>query len=175
MPIMRVNVRQTSFFRKMTAYYETWKQGIHTSVYGIENFRVLTVTSSPERVENLIQANRGVNDGRGSRWDIPLCQDRCRLLQYPSLKVEALEAGQRIDWLRAFGRQSMRQVPAVALFAAVNRTALVQALVTEQRGGPTQHVPDPPGAGRVGIGDFAAIGVLGLYGDSLSGTQCACS
>lgn len=67
MPIFRKGVRQTSFFRKLVAYHETWKQGIHTSVYGIKNFRVLTVTTSPERVENLVRANRAVNEGKGSR------------------------------------------------------------------------------------------------------------
>lgn len=67
MPIVRNNVRQTSFVRKMTAYAETWKQGIHTAVYGIKNFRVLTVTSSAERVGNLIQANRDLGNGQGSR------------------------------------------------------------------------------------------------------------
>ena len=67
MPVRRTNPRQTSFFRKLVAYYETWKQGIHTSVYGIKNFRVLTVTSSPERVANLIVANRGLPGGQGSK------------------------------------------------------------------------------------------------------------
>lgn len=67
MPIERRNVRQTSFFRKLTAYYETWKQGIHTAVYGIQNFRVLAVTSSSERVENLLRANRNLAGGKGAR------------------------------------------------------------------------------------------------------------
>lgn len=83
MPIMRANVRQTSFFRKMTAYHETWRQGIHTSIYGMKNFRVLTVTSSPERVENLIRANRGVNDGKGLKMF--LFTDEAALQAAPNL------------------------------------------------------------------------------------------
>lgn len=65
MPIVRKELRQTSFFRKMIAYYATWKHDVHTQLYGIKNFRVLTVTSSPERQEHLIQANRLLNDGKG--------------------------------------------------------------------------------------------------------------
>ncbi len=33
MPVTRKGIRQTSFFRKMTAYWATWKQDIHTSLY----------------------------------------------------------------------------------------------------------------------------------------------
>lgn len=67
MPVVRKGPRQTSFLRKMTAYWATWKQEIHTSLYGIKNFRVLTVTSTPERVGNLIAANRSLNAGVGSK------------------------------------------------------------------------------------------------------------
>jgi hypothetical protein len=67
MPVMRTDIRQTSFYRKMVGYHETWKQGLHTRVYGIKNFRVLTVTSSPQRVRNLIEANKQLTEGQGSR------------------------------------------------------------------------------------------------------------
>ena len=67
MPIMRTDIRQTSFYRKTVGYHETWKQGLHTKVYNIKNFRVLTVTSSPQRVRTLIEANKQLADGQGSR------------------------------------------------------------------------------------------------------------
>ena len=67
MPVMRTDIRQTSFYRKMVGYHETWKQGLHTTVYGIKNFRVLTVTSSSARVKNLIEANKQLTEGQGSR------------------------------------------------------------------------------------------------------------
>jgi hypothetical protein len=66
MPVIRKNLKQTSFYKKLLAYHETWQQGIHTKQYHIKNFRVLTVTSSPERVENLIVANKQIGNGRGS-------------------------------------------------------------------------------------------------------------
>ncbi len=67
MPVTRKNLQQTSFFRKMVAYHATWKQDLHTRLFGIKNFRVLTVTSSPERVANLLAAHRDLNGGIGSK------------------------------------------------------------------------------------------------------------
>ena len=44
MPIVRQDLRQTSFFRKLLAYHATWKQGFHRAPFGFPGFRVLTVT-----------------------------------------------------------------------------------------------------------------------------------
>jgi hypothetical protein len=66
MPVERHSFKQTSVFRKMVAYFATWKQGIHTKRFGIRNFRVLTVTTSPQRVGNLVAANRKLNNGQGT-------------------------------------------------------------------------------------------------------------
>ena len=101
MPIARNNVRQTSFFRKMTAYTETWKQGIHTSVYGIQNFRVLTVTSSPERVENLLRASRALNDGKGSK--LFLFTDEASFRAAPDLLAHEWRNGQDGEGVRLLG------------------------------------------------------------------------
>jgi hypothetical protein len=67
MPVMRSNLRQTSLYRKILAYHETWKQGLPTRQYGFNNFRVLTVTSSAERVRNCIEATKQALAGEGSR------------------------------------------------------------------------------------------------------------
>ena len=91
MPVMRTDIRQTSFYRKMVGYHETWKQGLHTTVYGIKNFRVLTVTSSPPKgpkphrgqqaayrwpglADVPVQPREGAPEGRGSA--------RTRLVQW---------------------------------------------------------------------------------------------
>lgn len=67
MPIVRKNLRQTSMYRKVAAYYATWRQGIHTELFNVKNFRVLTVTTSADRSHNLVRANRDATEGRGSR------------------------------------------------------------------------------------------------------------
>jgi hypothetical protein len=66
MPVVRKGLAQTSFARKLLAYRETWWRGLHRTHLGISNFRVLTVTTSRERVENLVAACR-LHFGGGSR------------------------------------------------------------------------------------------------------------
>ena len=65
MPVMRQSLSQSSFYRKMLAYEATWTQNLHRSRFGFHRFRVLTVTSSPERVKTLTEACRQLERGQG--------------------------------------------------------------------------------------------------------------
>jgi len=65
MPVMRKNLSQTSFYRKLLAYEATWSQAIHRSRFGFHRFRVLTITTNSERVKHLIDACRTLESGRG--------------------------------------------------------------------------------------------------------------
>ncbi|MEJ8563282.1 replication-relaxation family protein [Yoonia sp. GPGPB17] len=56
MPITRRDIRQTSFARKLHSYADTFERKLHVEHFGIKNFRVLTVTTSKERVETMIGA-----------------------------------------------------------------------------------------------------------------------
>jgi hypothetical protein len=76
MPVMRKGLAQTSFLRKLLAYQETWRQGLHRTHLGIPNFRVLTVTASQERVKHFVAVCHPLV-GSGSR--IFLFTDRERL------------------------------------------------------------------------------------------------
>jgi len=67
MPVMRSNLDQTSFYRKLVAYHATWEREILIKQYGFKNFRVLTVTSSQSRVQNMIEANKTFTKGLGAR------------------------------------------------------------------------------------------------------------
>ncbi len=67
MPVIRKNLRQTSLYRKLLAYYETWRQGLHTSLFGLKRFRVLIFAASKERVNHLKHMNKLLNEGKGSR------------------------------------------------------------------------------------------------------------
>jgi DNA-binding Lrp family transcriptional regulator len=60
MPVTRRTLVQTSFRRKLVAYRETWRQGLHRSHLGIPNFRVLTVTTSEERMRHLVAGCRSL-------------------------------------------------------------------------------------------------------------------
>jgi hypothetical protein len=56
MPIARRGLHETSVYRKLLAYTETWRQSIHTTHFGMKHFRLLTVTTSPARVRHLLAA-----------------------------------------------------------------------------------------------------------------------
>ncbi len=67
MPVVRYkNAQRTYFAKKMLTYYEANRQQRHVHDLGIENFRVLTVTTTNERVERMLSALNGITEGRGS-------------------------------------------------------------------------------------------------------------
>jgi DNA-binding Lrp family transcriptional regulator len=65
MPITRGDLDQTSIYRKLLAYETTWARSIHRKDFGIQRFRVLTVTTNSERVQSMVEACRKLNQGRG--------------------------------------------------------------------------------------------------------------
>ncbi len=56
MPVVRRDLKQSSILRKLLAYQVMWKMKLHQKHFGWGNFRVLFVTESTERVENMIAA-----------------------------------------------------------------------------------------------------------------------
>lgn len=65
MPVQRAGLATSSFFRKLLAYEATWTQDVHRSRFGFSRMRVLTVTTSAQRLENLIAAAVELERGRG--------------------------------------------------------------------------------------------------------------
>jgi DNA-binding Lrp family transcriptional regulator len=65
MPVVRSNLSQTSFRRKLLAYEATWNQDIHRLSFGINRFRVLTVTTISKRVHSLVEACSQLKSGQG--------------------------------------------------------------------------------------------------------------
>ena len=65
MPVMRSNLDQSSFRRKMLAYQATWAQNLHRTQLGWQRFRVLTVTTSPDRLDTMRAACRALRRGHG--------------------------------------------------------------------------------------------------------------
>jgi len=62
MPVERRSLKQTSFARKLIAYHATWQQKL---LKGFPRFRVLTVTTSAERVNRLVQECGRLERGQG--------------------------------------------------------------------------------------------------------------
>jgi hypothetical protein len=65
MPVIRKNLSQTSFYRKLLAYEATWSQSVHEKQFGFNRFRVLTVTTSAARVKSLVEACSKLKRGQG--------------------------------------------------------------------------------------------------------------
>ena len=55
MPVTRSNLHQSSYLRKFVGYASTYRQQLHRKHLGVEFFYVLNVTTSIERVDNLIE------------------------------------------------------------------------------------------------------------------------
>jgi len=53
MPVERSTLDQTSMLRKFIAYEAARQQRLHTSRFGWHNFRVLTITKSSDRADNM--------------------------------------------------------------------------------------------------------------------------
>jgi DNA-binding MarR family transcriptional regulator len=86
MPIERYkNMQRTYFAKKMLTYYEANRQQRHVHDLGIENFRVLTVTTDRSRIEKMIAALNVITDGRGS--NIFLFVDQAMLAEGSPLDV----------------------------------------------------------------------------------------
>lgn len=62
MPVVRKTLDRTSVYRKLLAYQETWRQGLHTKQFGFRSFRVLTVTAGADRCRNVLEAAQEVVD-----------------------------------------------------------------------------------------------------------------
>ena len=67
MPVHRRKSKdQTYYAKKMLAYHEANRVGEHVEELGLRSLRVLTVTTSRARVEQMIEAQKEMTDGRGS-------------------------------------------------------------------------------------------------------------
>jgi hypothetical protein len=67
MPVERYkNLNGTYFAKKMLTYYEANRQQRHVHHLGIDNFRLLAVTTTPQRIERMLTALKGITDGKGS-------------------------------------------------------------------------------------------------------------
>lgn len=68
---MDINARRlvgkSSFRRKALGYWHLFKEGIHASRWDFKAFRVLTVTTSEKRIENMIKVQKEIVGEQGSR------------------------------------------------------------------------------------------------------------
>ena len=86
MPIERYkNMHRTYFAKKMLTYYEANRQQRHVYDLGIENFRVLTVTTDKARIEKMLESLNTITGDKGS--NIFLFADQSALAASNPLEV----------------------------------------------------------------------------------------
>jgi hypothetical protein len=85
MPIKRSNIRQTSVASKLLAYYHGYRMEHHKTRFGIGNFRVLTVTTSPQRLASMLKVAKEITGGNGS--NLFLFADVAQLATAPDVLV----------------------------------------------------------------------------------------
>ena len=73
-------------FHKLATYYHGWRQRRHVEQFGVEQLRVLTVTTSEKRIETMLDAQREVTNGKGS--DLFLFIDEAKLESTDPLEAE---------------------------------------------------------------------------------------
>lgn len=67
MPIMRSNIYRSAFFKKMLGYKHCKITSAFKQTFGFENPRILTLTTSHDRIDNMIKACKGMyEDGKAS-------------------------------------------------------------------------------------------------------------
>jgi len=90
-PLLRKDVPGTPVWRKsisykLSSYWEGWKAQQHVRQFGVKQVRVAMVTSSPERVRNMLSVVDEITEGRGSNFF--LFVDRATLAASDPLSVE---------------------------------------------------------------------------------------
>ena len=108
MPVhRRKNKEQTYFAKKLLAYHAANREGEHVRELGMPNFRVATVTTTPVRVAQMIEAQEEITDGRGS--NLFLFTDQESLATSGSLDVVwTTGKGERVRLSRVHGREARR-------------------------------------------------------------------
>ena len=66
MPIIRSDLSQSSYRRRLLAYLTAHQAKQHTQRLGIDNLRVLTITTSAERIASMIATVNAITNGKGS-------------------------------------------------------------------------------------------------------------
>lgn len=77
--IARNALDHRSLGRKLRTYFDGWRAQRHVEQFGVKQMRVLTVTSSQKRMEHMVEAVRGITEGKGSNFFLFNYHDRLAL------------------------------------------------------------------------------------------------
>lgn len=82
-PLKRTDVRGTTAWRKniaykLATYYEGWKAKQHERQFGVKQVRIAVVTSSPERVQNMLAIVDEITTGRGTNFFVFIDREKMK-------------------------------------------------------------------------------------------------
>lgn len=83
MPIKRNSPYQSSFFKKIIGYWESWQQSLYQAIFGYNAVQVLTITKSQERINHMIKACKEADRRRRGSPMFLFAQAKEFNLQYP--------------------------------------------------------------------------------------------
>jgi hypothetical protein len=69
---------RTYYMHKLATYYHGWRQQRHVEQLGVEQLRVLTVTTSEKRIATMLDAQREVTNGKGSDLFLFIVEEQLR-------------------------------------------------------------------------------------------------
>jgi len=78
------------FLKKMRAYWRWWKDGRHTKRFGIKAFRVLTITKTKQRKENLRKITKKADDRQVGSFMFWFTSEENYSLQRPESILEPI-------------------------------------------------------------------------------------
>ncbi len=109
-----LNLRQTSILRKLLAYQTIWQSKPHQQQLGWHSFRVLFVTTSRERAENMVIAANKQTPAKGS--PIFLFTDKQSLYSHDNLLAH--------EWFDCHGNRQRLLPPDIHMGKSRERVAL---------------------------------------------------
>jgi len=69
---------RTYYMHKLATYYHGWRQRRHVEQFGVDQLRVLTITTSEARIETMLDALREITNGKGSELFLFIDEERLR-------------------------------------------------------------------------------------------------
>jgi len=85
----RSTMTNERFLKKMKGYWAYWKEECHRKKYGIDTFRVLTITRSEARKENLRKTTQEADDKEKGSPMFMFCCEKSYSLEEPGSILEA--------------------------------------------------------------------------------------
>ena len=86
MPVQRAAPGQTSYLAKLRAYRAIIEGGVHRSQWGVPNLLVLTLTTGPSRLADMLR--RGTEEGVGAGFLFKAVSEADLLRPCPALLTE---------------------------------------------------------------------------------------